>query len=156
MKNKRGFNLLGESTVKILIAVICLIVLVGILTRVYFNYKHDEELEQAKATLDRLEKEINDIKKGETREIEIYSPKGWVLIGFSENSVIPDSCDSSQNCLCLCNDPLIDSYYKECNQRGTCIKGSLISMGSERVIKLENLPLNIKIKKESDLIEIAQ
>ena len=56
-KNKRGF-LLAEETLKIIIAVICIVFLVYILVAVYNSHSADKKIEQAKEVLLGTEKEM--------------------------------------------------------------------------------------------------
>ncbi len=99
-KNKKGF-LLGEETVKIIIAVICLVALVYFLASLYISNRN-KDLELAQASLEKL---ITDINAGRT-ETEIYNPEGWGIASFSSsgNIGIPDFCLNKgwNNCICTC------------------------------------------------------
>ncbi|MDO8528873.1 MAG: hypothetical protein Q7S06_03205 [Nanoarchaeota archaeon] len=100
--NKRGF-LLGEETVKIIIAVICLVVLVYFLVSLYIS-NQNKELKLAKASLEHL---ITDINAGRV-ETEIYNPKGWGIASFStKDEKKPKICLNKDwnNCLCICQPP---------------------------------------------------
>jgi len=100
--NKRGF-LLGEETVKIIIAVICLVVLFYFLVSLYLANK-DKDLELAKASLEHL---VADINSGKT-ETEIYNPSGWGIASFStKDEKKPIVCLNKNwnNCLCICKPP---------------------------------------------------
>ena len=68
--NKKGF-LLAEETLKIIIALISLGFLVYFLGALYFANQDSKELEQAKASLEFLVKEINDGRK----EVTIFNKK---------------------------------------------------------------------------------
>ena len=57
-KNKKGF-LLAEETLKIILALICIVFLVYFLVYLYFSNVDSKKLEQAKSSLDYLFKEIN-------------------------------------------------------------------------------------------------
>lgn len=99
MKNKKGF-LLGEETVKIIIAVIGLLILVYLLASLYITNRN-KELELAKASLEHL---ITDINAGRT-ETEIYNPKEWIIISFSssQKNINPKLCFDKgwDNCICI-------------------------------------------------------
>lgn len=120
IKNKRGF-LLGEETLKIILAVICIIFLVYLLGSLYYNSVRDKEVPLAKASVEYIIKEVN---AGAT-EIQIYNPEGWEILNFKENL------------LCICKN--ID----ECDPDDTCVESGIIISGS---IKIEEpLPTTLKL-----------
>jgi hypothetical protein len=159
MKNKKGF-LLGEETLKIVIAVICLIFLVFLLAKLYYNYNKDEDLELAKASLEHLIDEIN----AGSESVEIYNPSsspyfpgGWILISFPfEDSGWPKSCSNSgwKNCLCICNEApntIKDSGFAvDCDNKGICLENDFIIQNKK--IKIENPPLTLNIDYENKKI----
>ncbi len=110
--NKKGF-LLGEETVKIILAVIAILFLVIFIVYLYNSYSGSKDLTQAKASLTHL---IDDINSGSTQEI-IYNPSGWLIASFPEiiggtypiggskyYSATLKQCTSNKwaHCLCLC------------------------------------------------------
>ena len=109
--NSKGF-LLGEETLKIVIALICIGFLVYFLGALYYNTTNDEELELAKSSVEYLVDELN----AGSSEIEIYNPEGWVILNF------PDDSDW----ICICEE------VDECNQEENCAKpDEKIEVGSE-------------------------
>ena len=98
IKNKKGF-LLGEETLKIIMALIALAFLVYFLGSLYFNHIKNQEKEEAKATLEFLLKEIN---RG-AEKIDIFNPDGWLIVSFSNGKDKPESCEG-KNCICICED----------------------------------------------------
>ena len=101
--NKRGF-LLGEETVKIIIAVIAIIFLVALIVGLYTTLSKNKDLEYAKATMDNLAQQIN----AKAEQVYIYNPKNWFLSSFPQkdskgNELMPKSCSSVgwKNCVCV-------------------------------------------------------
>ena len=125
--NKKGF-LLGEETLKVIIAVICIIFLIYLLGSLYYNSVKDKDVDLAKASVEYLVKEIN----AGSKEIEIYNPKGWVIINLVQDP----------NYICICENA------DECDPDDTCKKPSnKISIQSEGIIieKPYTLQLNNNI-----------
>lgn len=155
--NKKGF-LLAEETLKIILAVISISFLVYFLTALYFVNQNSEELEQAEASLEFLVKEINSMKEGEIREIEIYNPSssdkfpgGWILISFplSEN-IFPDKCNGKE-CVCICDEASNtireEGLVKDCNNIGVCMESDF--KVEDKKIKLENPPITLQINDKT-------
>ena len=97
--NRRGF-LLGEETLKVVLAVICIIFLIYVLASLYYGGFGDEDLKLAKASVKHLADELN---AGAT-EIEIYNPEDWVILNLPQNEEWicicekSDKCDPDENC----------------------------------------------------------
>lgn len=130
MKNKHGF-LLGEETVKIIIAVICLVALVYFLASLYLANRN-KDLELAKASLEKL---IADINAGRN-ETEIYNPKGWLITSFSSSKeIIPKYCLDKEweNCICICVKPAstggnVHFAVNGCDNKGVCQETGFITL----------------------------
>ena len=93
--NKKGF-LLGETVVKIIIAVICIAFLVYFLTALYFSKVNNENKEVARNNLDTgdgsLKITINLVRSdGTPREHYLQRPSGWYLFSFTGQEK-PNSC----------------------------------------------------------------
>jgi len=97
--NRRGF-LLGEETLKVVLAVICIIFLIYVLASLYYGGFGDEDLKLAKASVKHLADELN---AGAT-EIEIYNPEDWVILNLPQDEELicicekSDKCDPDENC----------------------------------------------------------
>jgi len=123
MKNKRGF-LLAEETLKIVIAVICLIFLVGFLAKLYYNSSQNKELEQAESSLEHLINEIN----AESDEVVIYNPGNpWRIISWFVEEEKPSKCYDWENCLCFCKGNKfwpeiinLENLKEDCEKKGVC------------------------------------
>lgn len=152
-KNKRGF-LLGEETLKIIIAVICIGFLAYFLFLLYSNSKDSTDLEFAKESLNHLIDEIND---GKT-EIEIYNPKNWVIgvwphefkeyFVFIETGVakgMPKSCSNLiwESCICICKNDNPD----ECDKNGICLENDIGLDVEGKNIQISETPFKLKIEE---------
>lgn len=142
MKNKNGF-LLGEFTLKTIIAVISLVLLLYLLFSIYSSFTTNKNILAAEGVIDKL-KEGRDIalERG-SFSYTITSPKNWEIVPYSEAFV--GNCIG--NCICICEkEGFIDSQLKKCSSKKTGLCDNL-------EIKLEgNLNIksgiDIEIKKE--------
>jgi hypothetical protein len=123
--NKKAF-LLGEETVKIVIAVICIVFLIALLVSIYFSATGNQQKVEAEKVMENvLVPEINKVNMGgETNAdgILIPNPAGWYAFSFADGDKKPNTC-SGQNCICLCKDiwfKIFDRQIKECSNKGVC------------------------------------
>jgi hypothetical protein len=144
--NKKGF-LLAETTLKIVIAVICIGFLVYLLVSIYLNNQSTQDLELAEASLDHLISEIN-LKH---TEVEIYNPKGWWISSWSSEP-FPNQCSDMgwENCLCICDDEFYKDEKQDCNAKGICLESSASVKG--KFIKIDKVPIKLEIN-DNTLIE---
>jgi hypothetical protein len=162
MKNRKGF-LLGEETLKIVIAVICIVFLVYFLMSLYLSNKTGKNLELAKASLQSL---LNGIT--EKTEAEIYNPSGWYISSFpqtikpklmaSPEKVIPKQCSNLDwnNCICICKTVLYarKNIGELCDKNGFCLESDFITEGkSDNIIRITTkTPLILTINQENKKI----
>jgi len=150
MRNKKGF-LLGEETLKIVVALICIIFLIYFLTSIYFSNATQKKRIEATNSIERISQIISDSTINE-ENYEIPNPSGWYLFSFI--SQVPNSC-SNENCICICDKvydiPLRDNVaaqFKECDTNGACKQ--VFGLNKFKAIKISSPPLtNILIKKEN-------
>jgi hypothetical protein len=145
IKDKNGF-LLGEETLKILIAVICLIFLISILIAVYNSNTSAKKVEEAKAILSRVETIISSLEEGAIEKQDVPNPKGWHLYSFIREEK-PNSC-LNNNCLCICDNVLIgaiSSQAKKCDNKGACLT----------IFNLETSELDLEITGTDPLLFIG-
>jgi hypothetical protein len=152
--NKRGF-FLAEETMKIILAVICLGFLIFVLGKMYYSYSIGKEEQQAKDTLARIETEINSMKEDGQREIMIYNPDSWFLVGFSGQEM-PNFCIEKKwnTCLCACSKtikPWVIGIKDKCDNEGTCVyfPGKQLTISQ---IDLENLPISLSIRQTGNQV----
>jgi hypothetical protein len=151
--NKKGF-LLAEETLKIVIAVICILFLVYLLVALYYSSINEKNLEFAKSSLQYLVKEIN----AGNNEIEVYNPESWVIISWPDGDTIPKTCSNAgwENCICICKGPFGQmfgirsqkAYAGKCDDSnvGTCLEiGSKVVFKQGNYIKIKEPPLKLNI-----------
>tara|TARA_Y100000034_G_scaffold119304_1_gene160960 strand:- start:202 stop:705 length:504 start_codon:yes stop_codon:yes gene_type:complete len=97
--NKKGF-LLGEYTLKIVIAIISLLLLIYLLFTLYSNYEKEKNERMAKATLDSLIESMESAKSTGYQELTLLTPSEFRLFYFKEGENRPLQCE--KDCLCLC------------------------------------------------------
>ena len=117
--NKRGF-LLGEETLKIVIAVICIGFLVYFLFSIYYNSK-DKNFELAEASVQKI---VDEADSGGI-EVIIYNPEEWYILNY-------------QNSLCICKEP------DKCDS-GACEQSDLIVEG---FIQIKNPPITLQVNNK--------
>ncbi|VVB83470.1 Uncharacterised protein [uncultured archaeon] len=163
MKNKKGF-LLGEETIKIVVAVICIGFLVLLLVSIYFSLSGEEGVKQAAASMENLVKPaINQVNSGEvelsSKEITIPNPQLWHLFSFTEGDKKPSSCLKT-NCVCICMKTSdISNFFNknaqidQCDDKGSCY--SLNTIKHFETIQIGTTGISILIKNVNGGIEIS-
>ena len=146
MKNKKGL-LLPEETLKIVLAVISILFLIGFLVALYFSYVRNKDLEKAESSLEHL---IESIQSGAT-EVEIWNPKGWGVVYFHPGEDFPEAClnEEWESCICICQPPggAVGGYLVSCNNAGACLESDFaIKRGSYEYIEIKNPPLILTIE----------
>jgi len=130
MKNKKGIFFLGPVVMKILISVIVIALLVGLMASLVGIVTERSKAEQARATLDDIVSNIEDIDDGEERIHLVQSVDGWQLLAYDFNSSNPSPkyCFDS-NCICICKtygsilegDYLTQEQANLCQSEGFCV-----------------------------------
>lgn len=156
-KNKKGF-LLAEETVKIIVAIICILFLIFILLAIYNSSTSGAKLQQAKDVLLRTQAIMSSLKEGESENQDVPNPSGWYLYSFVEQ-VKPNSC-LNEKCLCICDHSvlkLLTSLPKRCDKDGTCIVVSNLAAAKiEMKITGADPLLFIDVKKQNSKIFIER
>jgi len=80
--NKKGF-LLGTFSVKIIIAILCIIVLIGGIFYIYGIYDGKRKLAQAGESLDEIKSFVDEMQDGETKVYILRMPYEWYLYSDS-------------------------------------------------------------------------
>jgi len=124
--NSKGF-LLASETVKIVIAVICIIFLVFFLTQLYFSKVAEEKGRQATSALidstQSIKNSINHVKETKVSETYFFqNPIAWYVFSFIGDEKKPNSC-SNINCICICEDvaDYFDRQITYCDEDGACL-----------------------------------
>ena len=163
-ENKKGF-LLAEETLKIIVALICVIFLVYLLAALYNSNSSNKKLTQAKEVLlgteedsRSIEKIIFSLKEGESEIKDISNPSGWYLYSFVEQEK-PNSC-LNQKCLCICEKALIEkinSKVEKCDSDGACLVVPNLA-ASEISLKIgsANKVIFLEIKKQNGRVFVEE
>jgi len=116
MTNKKGF-LLGEFTLKLIIAVLCIALLAFLFFKLYESFTNKNEVDKADSTLTKVADSINNaFLKGNDYYV-LLSPKDWVLLYSEEGK--PNQC-KGQRCLCLCEGEGVFDKIKKCFNIESC------------------------------------
>jgi len=99
--NKKGF-LLGEYTLKVIIAVLVLLLLFYLLFVLYGSFQDNQEREQAKSTLEEIAIKM-ELAKNSPQKIVLLNPKRE-LSYWNKGEKRPVNCEN--NCLCFCFDSI--------------------------------------------------
>lgn len=159
IKDKHGF-LLGEETLKILIAVICIIFLVFLLVSLYYNMTGAQKSKEAISSIELISGKITSVNNGvEEPDFLIPNPAGWFLFSFTGETPKPNAC-VGENCLCICRKVLVNNLpllnlnkqAKECDKKGICAKVS--NLNEFEKIKIENDGTFIAIVKINEQISV--
>lgn len=144
--DKRGEDIVLPNSLKLIIAVLCMIALIYLAVSLYTLFTVKSETAQAKGTLDNLVSEIAMLESGKKQagSYLIVSPKGWGLM-------------VRDNKLCICGEDELGSF-EDCSKRGICsetkLKLKLAGYCSIVVncLALENLPRALFLEKQEDFI----
>jgi len=158
-KNKKGM-LLASETLKIVLAVISIGFLIYLLAAIYFNSGDTKDLKKAEATMERIDLILD--RLGETNfsgeTVTEISPAGWKIFSFTEAEVKPNSC-SGENCLCICEDTLIDNWDRQvqrCDDLGVCsVVPNLMEFQDIEIEKADN-PTSIFIEERGNWVEVTE
>lgn len=169
--NKRGF-LLAEETIKIIIALVCIIFLVYLLLSIYLSNVQGEKFKQASAVLinstNSIKEVIERVNSGQgnvggiSQEFLVHEPEGWYFFSFVGNEIKPNSC-AGASCLCLCDNvwkysPQFwvseeERQASKCSDKGVCLAvDGLREFGEIEVID----PTTLLIKNEGGLTILSR
>lgn len=158
-KNRKGF-LLGEETLKIVIAVICIVFLIYLLVAVYFNVTGEQKVKEADASMKSLLvpeiERINDGGAYNSQGILIPNPSDWSIFSFVGEEKKPNSC-MGENCICICENAfpdLFDWQIKRCDKKGVC--NSIVNLAKFEKIKIGKTGVQISIQKINEQIQVQK
>ena len=159
MKNKKGF-LLGEETLKVVIAVICIAFLVYLLVAIYFSLTGEQKLKEAESTINNLVApeigRVNSEGEPNLQGILLPNPAEWFIFSYIGEEPKPNSC-IEQNCLCICERVALDFFnwqIKKCDDKGVCI--NVDNLAKFEMIKIEKAGVQISIEKINEQIQIGK
>jgi len=146
IKNKKGFELLGENTVQLVIALLCIVILIVLGVSLYeFFWGDSGDIKKAEYELKEMNAYLTSITDEKTeREYIVTTINDWWL--FSDES--GGLCDSNF-CLCICKKVDCSGNSKACiaTDKFVLIRGE---NGKEaRIVEL-NLPYELKMNLSKD------
>jgi len=119
--NKKAF-LLGEETIKMIVAVLCILFLVYLLANLYFTQTKKNKLSQAEASLSMLFQYIDvAVTQGEggVSSFPVVNPVDWLILSFSQGAEQPEACKG--DCICICFPKRAwQTQITRCNTEGVC------------------------------------
>ncbi len=109
LNKKADQFLLGTVSIKLLIALVCLVILIYVGALLYGVLVKDPETKTAEERLTDLQNKINIYSEQQTNqdlEVLFFPPTNeWVLVNFREGNFPEGQCVGRyENCLCLCKD----------------------------------------------------
>jgi hypothetical protein len=154
IKDKKGF-LLGEETVKIVIAVICIVFLIALLVVIYFAVSGSQEKKEAAASINITKNEIKRVDAGGEAIATgtlIPNPGGWYLFSFVDGDKKPNLC-AGENCVCLCPADWF-TQIRTCDSKGACY--ALENLKKFDTLKIDKGGTFVLIQKINGFIYISK
>ena len=150
MMGNKGF-LLGEFTLKVIIAILCVLVLVALLVGIYDSFSKRKQLAQAQEAVERVIERLR-VFSGNELAVGTYSltnPRNWLLLYYAHGE--PAQCEGKA-CLCICEQKGWFSEQTEtCGNAGVCQK-------IEQPLRLEKpivIPSDVIFSKQGGAISLA-
>lgn len=158
--NKKG-NLLSEETLKIIVALVCIILLVSLLSGIYNNYTKNKQLEMAKSTLSQF-KESASLKH---ESFDAFNPVSstfskFYLVSWNEGIQLPNNCANVGwvSCVCICRvtgwerakgyffrEDILTNLREEC-PKWACLENTEKITLKPSFIELDNSPTSLKLE----------
>lgn len=159
---KRKGMLLASETLKMVIALICLVFLVYLLTSIYYATSNAPNKEKATETVRRISEVGERLRASLVLEEEVndLTPAGWMVFGFVGNENKPNSC-AGEDCLCICEEigfigKITSTQEEDCDEDGACqIIKNLVDFNSFE-IKDPKSPTNILISRKDKWLEMKE
>jgi len=114
---KKGIVL--PETLKIIIAILCILLLMYLAVSVYGLFFKKTAIEQAKESLKQMNLEIEKVEKAEKVQgaFLLESPNKWYLMSFPYKDGIETPQQCKKYCICICP----SATLKDCSTMGACI-----------------------------------
>ncbi len=103
--NKKGIKLLGETTVRIIISLIVVIILIVFITKLYGIWSEDNKIKKITKQLENIVFNINEVnEKGNEKKLLVFPEVNWYLKSFPDYDFPIGECRGDIGCLCFCED----------------------------------------------------
>ena len=154
--NKKGF-LLGEFTLKMLVAIMCIIILLFLLYKIYGNFTGKTELSQAESSINAIGEEISSaVLSNSVRSYMVLNPQDWILVYFGGDVKKPEKCNGK--CLCICEQVgwsgvVGKDQQSACNSQGVCknVGYQIVGFTNQVISK----PVQLEIQKVENGVSIV-
>jgi hypothetical protein len=159
--NKKGVAWLSEETLRIVIAVLCLVGLFLVLYGIYNANKDSTNLDLAKNSL----KDITNRLANKEEQIRIYQVQSWTISSWPNGADMPAQCTNNtwSHCLCMCaarTDPYTTPAIA-CDSLGTCMQSDFnisyedpnLLKGYLNVLEIYKTPMIVIVNYTSKIIK---
>lgn len=135
------------ETLKIIIAVVCIVLLIYLAWSLYELFIVKSDLAKARETLNQIKNEADLLDELDERNYLVVSPKGWYFVSYEDK-------------LCICSLEDIVKGKEQCCVLGANVynEGIIIdsmcvtpTLKEENCISFEELPINIHLIKEGGI-----
>jgi len=101
--NRAGIGWLTEDTGKIIIAVLCVVILLGFAAKLYSFVSSENEGAKMKTQLETLTLAVSAASTEKQEKIvELFPQVGWYLRSFPDNDFPQGECRGGVGCICFC------------------------------------------------------
>lgn len=157
IKNKRAEGFLESETLRVVLALLCIILLAVLAFKLYNLFIKKTDVEQAKETFEQLVSKMNGLNEGGNDSYMITSPKSWVLMSNEEQICICNFGDQGASFFRYENR---QEAFRVCSTIGICsrIKNNIGQFDScgwgafQSCIDLKELPLRLYLEKKQGIV----
>lgn len=149
--NKRGYQLITNKTLGIIISVACLVILIGFAVSYIHTYiASNDALKQAKTTLNNL---VDVINSGGIQFVglEPYQEGGnpWFIASYAKPSALPKQCQDAgwQSCLCICQ--------AGCDSLGICQDNDFSVSTLDNLFMITKVPYTVSIDQKTKTLTVS-
>jgi hypothetical protein len=142
MMNKKA-QILEEETLKIILAVVSIVILVGLLIALYGGVQKSKQAEQASAILKQVGDKVNSLNSGDRDVMTITGPQGWYLF--------VDTTGLSAYELCVCNAMKADC--KLADKRCISISKGKVEISGDNI---EIYIVDLIFVKQNEIVSISK
>ena len=159
IKNKKAEGLLEGETLRVVIALLCILLLAVLAFKLYGLFTKKTAVEQAKETFDQLVSKMNGLQEGGNDSYMITSPQKWMLISNGEKICI---CSFENQGSGFFRSANREEAFRVCATNGFCsqIKNNIgqfdvCGWGAfENCIDLKELPLRLYLNKKEGVVSL--
>lgn len=157
-KNKKASDLVFDTFLKIVIAIICILALIYVGVMLVGIFTADQNLPKANNSISEIKYAFQKAKDKGGAEAYIMGPSYWNIIAWPIEGSYgkPNSCTRDKYCICICEAVgktefnTASSWLSHCNSKGVCLdsndKINLIPLKATMGrVYIENPPIELKI-----------